>query len=391
MRLFALILATLCTCSDCSDIILPEIELTKLAFGSCNMHDRPQPMWSRIREQKPEIFVWLGDAIYGDTRVFPFVWRPSPLPVLKEKYRLQKSQPEYKKFVEDANVLVLGVWDDHDYNLNDGGRDYEDKKEVQQMFLDFVDEDRESIRRRRDGLYASYLIGPKERRVKLLLLDVRSQLDRRNGDVLGDDQWSWLETELVDDEGAALVVVGSGMPVLSDMSTIDSWNRYGESRQRLLRLLTKHPKTLLLSGDVHFAEASCLNATEGHPLYELTSSGLTHNCFISLLPESTCSFFLDYVLKQSRRISAKAYSDLNFGTVTIDWNKGKVRLSAHGVTDHLFRFSFPLFNKTANVCPPTTTAGKADADFYVLGATAVAAAVAGAIALAIAIRRTRAL
>ena len=73
-----------------------------------------------------------------------------------------------------------------------------------------------------------------------------------------------------------------------------------------------------------------------------------------------------YVLKQSRRISAKAYSDLNFGTVTIDWNKGKVsrrvvssfvlntltsasttfqvRLSAHGVTDHLFRFSFPLFN-----------------------------------------------
>ena len=52
-------------------------------------------------------------------------------------------------------------------------KDYEDKKEVQQMFLDFVDEDRESIRRRRDGLYASYLIGPKERRVKVSLVQYR--------------------------------------------------------------------------------------------------------------------------------------------------------------------------------------------------------------------------
>jgi hypothetical protein len=47
----------------------------------------------------------------------------------------------------------------------------------------------------------------------LILLDVRSHLDRETGDVLGHQQWVWLESEIINDDGAALIVVGSGMQV----------------------------------------------------------------------------------------------------------------------------------------------------------------------------------
>eukprot|EP00118_Oscarella_pearsei_P018538 m.190263 g.190263 ORF g.190263 m.190263 type:complete len:396 (+) comp39431_c0_seq12:173-1360(+) len=340
----------------CSDFLVPEIELKKMAFASCNMHDKPQPIWEKVAEEAPEIFVWLGDVVYGDHRVFPFVWHHSPLPAVKEKYQLQKQKPEYKNFLE-SGVRVFGVWDDHDYNYNDGDKDYPEKAAVKNFFLDFVDEPKNSVRWKRDGLYMSYLIGTGDKKVKLILLDVRSQFDRQNSNILGDNQWSWLEAELSNDEGAALIIVASGTQVLSDMRVIDSWSHNcPRDRERLLKMLIKTRKAVLLSGDVHFAEASCLNVTDERPLYELTSSGLTHNCMLSLLPEQTCSFFLNHVLGQSSRVSPQAYADRNFGSVTINWNAGKVVLAAHGINGQLFHLSFPL-KEPANAgefCPPPT-------------------------------------
>jgi alkaline phosphatase D len=37
--------------------------LKKIAFGSCNRHDAEQPAWKNIVSQKPDLFIWLGDAI----------------------------------------------------------------------------------------------------------------------------------------------------------------------------------------------------------------------------------------------------------------------------------------------------------------------------------------
>ena len=44
------------------------------------------------------------------------------------------------------------------------------REEVQQIFLDFLDEEEDSWRRQRDGLYASYLFGKDERKVKVRTL-----------------------------------------------------------------------------------------------------------------------------------------------------------------------------------------------------------------------------
>ena len=79
----------------------------------------------------------------------------------------------------------------------------------QEKFLDFLDEPKDSPRRKRKGLYGSYLLGTGEMRVKVILIDPRSQLDRENKNVLGEEQWTWLEKELITDP-TAVTILGTG-------------------------------------------------------------------------------------------------------------------------------------------------------------------------------------
>jgi len=85
--------------------------LEVIAFGSCNRHDQPQPLWDDIMAQKPDLWIWLGDNIYGDTRDMAF---------LKSKYDAQQARPEYRALL--AQCPVIGIWDDHDYGANDAGK-----------------------------------------------------------------------------------------------------------------------------------------------------------------------------------------------------------------------------------------------------------------------------
>ncbi|MCP4146916.1 MAG: alkaline phosphatase family protein, partial [bacterium] len=52
-------------------------------------------------------------------------------------------------------------WDDHDFGVNDGGKECPMIKESKKEFLEFFDVPENSPRRKRDGIYTSYLLGPK--------------------------------------------------------------------------------------------------------------------------------------------------------------------------------------------------------------------------------------
>ena len=112
-----------------------------IAFGSCNRQNLPQPMWDVIAKDKPNLWLWLGDNIYGDT---------DDMTVLKGKYDLQLNSEGYKKFA--ANTKVIGTWDDHDYGRNDAGIGYPHKIESQQLALDFLNVSKESPLRKIEGL-----------------------------------------------------------------------------------------------------------------------------------------------------------------------------------------------------------------------------------------------
>ena len=101
--------------------------------------------------------------------------------------------------------------DDHDFGVNDGGADFAQKDVSQGLFLDFLGVPKDSPRRAQHGVYTSYTFGPIGRQVKILLLDARYHRPPpgSDGDILGEAQWNWLETELHQSQ-AQLHFIASG-------------------------------------------------------------------------------------------------------------------------------------------------------------------------------------
>lgn len=195
--------------------------------------------------------------------------------------------------------------------MNDAGADFKYKTESKELFLDFVDEPKSSPRRQREGIYASYTFGKSPKELKVILLDVRSSLT--STEILGEQQWNWLEQELKE-PGQVNVIVSPTQVIPRDTFT-ESWGKVSGEFNRLLNLIrsTRAPGVVLLSGDVHYAQAYQLEgACEplNYPIFEFCSSGLTHSC--GELPFQIC-----YMLKNSLLWSKNQISDMfiekNFG------------------------------------------------------------------------------
>lgn len=253
-------------------------ELT-IAFGSCNRQSMPQPMWDVIARDKPDLWIWLGDNIYGDS---------NDMAVLKAKYDLQLQHEGYRRLT--AQVPVIGTWDDHDFGRNDAGKSYPYKKATQQLALDFLGEPANSPRRQQEGIYTSYEYPLGKKKIKVILLDVRYHQDslrkdsnkkyipNTDGDILGQAQWQWLENELRTST-ADLHIIGSGIQIIPDQHPYEKWGNFPNVRQRLFDLIvqTQARGVIFVSGDRHTGEVSKLKvAGLKYPLYEITSSGLTH-------------------------------------------------------------------------------------------------------------------
>eukprot|EP01017_Pseudomicrothorax_dubius_P024458 TRINITY_DN2599_c0_g1_i3.p1 TRINITY_DN2599_c0_g1~~TRINITY_DN2599_c0_g1_i3.p1 ORF type:complete len:241 (-),score=36.76 TRINITY_DN2599_c0_g1_i3:36-758(-) len=187
----------------------------RFSMGSCNKLYGPEPsvIFDGIREYGPDVFVWTGDVVYADYMLLPAIWRtPSNPQVIANKFSKAKEDPSYQEFLR-TGTPILGVWDDHDFGINNGGGNFEGKELMRQQWLDFLDEPLSSLRRSRSGMYESYYIGRK-RRVKLILLDNR--YNRQEGDSLGEEQWEWLEYELINSPQAQVFLIAAGIQFLTD-------------------------------------------------------------------------------------------------------------------------------------------------------------------------------
>ncbi|XP_048578845.1 uncharacterized protein LOC116619981 [Nematostella vectensis] len=334
-----------------------ETVVSRIAFGSCNIQYKPQPLWKHIQKQSPEVFIWLGDAVYADIKVAPFIWMPAPIAQVASKFNQQKNNPDYKNFLS-SGVQVLGVWDDHDYGIDRGGKHHRDRLQSQGVFLDFLDEPVDSLRRQREGVYASYSYGTGDKTVKIILLDTRSHLKRGSDcDILGDEQWAWLERQLNDT--ATVTLIGTGIQVLSDLPITDKWLTCPNSYDRLLWMLQRLPRVFLLSGDVHFGEFQCLNSTStGYPLYEVTSSGMTSVC-VSFISKEFCYWLLTKVGVSSLR-THDVITEINYGMVNIDWDASPVEVSleVRGPQGAHLQQVIPLsdleLSRDAPRCPPAS-------------------------------------
>ncbi|XP_059636903.1 uncharacterized protein LOC132279003 isoform X2 [Cornus florida] len=331
--------------------------VSRIAFGSCADQSAPQPIWNAIINFEPQVFIWLGDNIYGDTRrPFKFIgkertigpWKnaprffPSSEHEMQSKYKMAKSNHGYSRLRKMTKVI--GTWDDHDYGLNDAGKEFGGKITNQRLLLDFLDEPQDSPRRKQAGVYASYTFGPVGRQIKVILLDTRYHRDplSSDGNILGSSQWTWLEKEL-NGLPSAITVIGSSIQVISNLSAttgplfyMESWGRFPKERNRLFKLISdsKRNGVFFISGDVHFGEITRHDCAIGYPLYDITSSGLTQAVektvppplhfivrFVAWLTPTTMR-----VMDKSCRFRSCTYGQPNFGAIVINWDATPVSL-----------------------------------------------------------------
>jgi len=300
-------------------------KITTIAFGSCSHQEDEDQFWDDIADQNPAFFIQLGDNIYGDTPV---------MRIMKAKYKQQKSRGSYQRLLK--TTTVIGTWDDHDYGVDDGGKNYAKKDSSKILFMDFMDIPDNSPMRDHPGVYNSYTFNDHNKKIKVLMLDTRYFRDtldtdltgkmrympNETGDILGEQQWEWLANQL-DTTTADVNIIGSSIQVIAEEQGYEKWANFPKSRQRLFDLIqkTKAANALIISGDRHIAELSKVTIDDlPYPLYDFTSSGFTH------------TWNEAWEEPNQHRVGEMVIAK-NYGLIKIDWESNEMAFLVKGKND----------------------------------------------------------
>ena len=261
-----------------------------VGLGSCSHQEKPQPILNTVLLRRPNVFIYLGDNIYGDTE---------NMAALERKYQQLAANPRFQAL--RAAIPLLATWDDHDYGANDAGRHYPQKAASKELFLDFWQEPPNSSRRQHPGIYHSLFLEDAPLRLQVILLDTRTfrddlwHFDKKQHDTLrykndyvpnpspdstflGAAQWAWLKQQL--QKPADLRLIASSNQFAHQYNGWESWTNVPQEQKRFLELIqsTGAQGVVFISGDVHWGELSKWdNGITPYPIYDLTSSGLTQN------------------------------------------------------------------------------------------------------------------
>ena len=310
-----------------------QISAQTIAFGSCHKVNDPNSdlILTSIADQNPDAFIWLGDIVYG---------KDGNPKHLSKRFQKLKSKSSYQNLLQ--STAVYGIWDDHDYGLNNAGRDYQHKERSRADLFAFLNIPENNPAYQRNGAYQSYDLTQK---IKLILLDNRYfkseyapkpyndpyPLDYE-GTILGKQQWEWLEN-LLKSSTADIHIIASGIQVLSPNHRFEKWQNYPEEYNRLISLLQTYriKNPIVISGDRHMSELSQKDI--GYTvLYDATASGMTE-ALTNNLSESN-----PYRIGQAIGVN-------NFGVLSLNWENRSVGFSFHDVYgETLFAYSVTLKN-----------------------------------------------
>ncbi len=305
-----------------------EPPLTLIGVGSCLRQDEPQPIFDAVLADDVDLFVFLGDNVYGDVE-------SEDLSELRAAYAMQAEAPGFSRL--RATVPVAATWDDHDYGLNDGGADFFGREQAQRIFEEFWGVPADSERAARPGVYDAVTYGPPGRRVQLILLDTRyfrsplMPTDERGAvgkerympdpdpakTMLGEAQWAWLGEVL--SEEAEIRIVASSIQVLADGHGYEAWRHLPAERERLYGVLRESGASgvVVISGDRHRGGIYRVDGALDYPLFELTASSLN-------APLATTE-------EPGPNRLGPTYWPANYGAISIDWADRTLTFEVRGM------------------------------------------------------------
>lgn len=279
-------------------------------------------------ELNPQVYIAGGDNIYGDF----FALAPGTKEYIEGAYRQLNGRGYWAQF-RNTVPEILPMWDDHDTGENDGTSDNPVKGVAKQAFFDFwrIPEDAPRRNRPDGGIYDSYYYGDDAHKVQIILMDLRwnhtpykaagaaaalsgyDTLMSPEATILGATQWAWLEGELK--KPAKVRIILSTLQFNSNYSGGENWAVLPLEKQKMYDLIksTGANGVFFVSGDVHFAELTKTQPAGMYPIYDLTSSGITHH--------------EDHVSSTNDNIRVgNGWPYVNFGFIDIDWNASPVSI-----------------------------------------------------------------
>lgn len=324
-----IVLALCCLLTACTSIEPSgDGRIDTIAFASCAKPNQPETIWQSILATDPDLFLFIGDNVYVDQPR-----KPKSVEDFERTYAQLASEPGWQAL--KAQVPVLATWDDHDYGLNDAGKEFPLKHIAQQQFADFFELPEDSPVRQREGIYDSHVFGPQGQRVQVILLDTRTFRDALNRNpegrvrglgpyiphteidptLLGDAQWDWLETQL--SQPADVRVIASSIQVNARESGWECWGNFPHELDRMFKLIgaTNAQGVVFISGDRHLTEISRDDGpATAYPMWDFTSSGMNEGGN-RLISEPN-----RHRVGESRRVA-------NFGLISIDWQADEPTLT----------------------------------------------------------------
>ena len=277
----ALIFLVSCEKNEPSVNIKPS-HIYSIGFGSCLTQEKPMPIFNAIKSENYDLFLMLGDNVYGDTD-------SNDLIELRDAY--EKQRENFDRL--NLNFPFEAIWDDHDYGKNDGGEEYIYKEEAEQIFLDFWNIPQDDIRRNRPGLYFEKTQEIDGISIQMIFLDTRFFRDallptNEKGapgkeryvphtdtslTMLGEDQWTWLQEQL--DKEVDHKIIVTSIQFLAMGHGWEAWKTLPHERQRLIDLVDQSSsEVLFISGDRHRGGLYQFSTQSGKVISEMTSSSL---------------------------------------------------------------------------------------------------------------------
>ena len=255
----------------------------KIGFASCLHQNKPMPIFETIKAENLDLFLLMGDNVYGNSN-------SEDLKELRVAYNKQKQN--FDKL--DFDFPIEAIWDDNDYGLGDGGKEYNLKEKSKELFLNFWDIPTNDPRRQRNGLYHEVLQNYNGKSIQILFLDTRTFRDNLKPTddkgavgkeryvpfpdtsltMLGKEQWQWLVKKISKSVNYRIIV--SSIQILAVGHGWECWNNLPYERQKFIDLLDKSNinHTVLLSGDRHRGGQYQLKTKSNKIISEMTSSSL---------------------------------------------------------------------------------------------------------------------
>ena len=308
--------------------------LTRILVASCLDEEKPDSTAMRsLAGESADLFLMIGDNVYGDRDGPAYVNNQPELNELRASFSDLAAREDFKAV--RAKFPMMVAWDDHDFGANDAGRDFPFRRLAERIHERFWGLENEDVGAY-PGTYYARTFGPEGQRTQVIVLDTRffrsplTPTDAWNQkgkerympsadpeqDMLGNDQWTWLENRLQDPADLRLIV--SSIQVLPTVHGYEAWSTMPIEQQRLYRLIseTEAKGVVFVSGDRHTGFLYSSKTALAYPVSEITASSLNVS-FAETTEE------VDTV-----QVGA-GYPPENYGAIGIDWTAGTVSLAIH--------------------------------------------------------------